>query len=278
MIGDEKNLKDSKKDLKDKPVLFTNFQAVVFGLGNYNKTEKLITALYMVTDIMDKDEPLRNKLRTLGANIISDIYSLSVFSDTAGYLKTGKNITEIISFLNIATTINIISVMNNDILQKEFFELKKSIDLATKGPNLFDKQTNLLEFLKDELSSNEHDPQSENFISIGHKKPTRIGVQRGETLMKALSDIESNNNGHVDYIELKQERRNEIITIIKDTEASNNYQGCTITDIKLKAKGILVLSSEKTLQRELVSMVKENILSKTGSKRWSRYSQAKLKV
>ncbi len=51
----------------------------------------------------------------------------------------------------------------------------------------------------------------------------------------------------------------------------------TIKDIKDKIKttpeqaSFLVSCSEKTLQRELVSMVKDGVLNKTGKKRWSRY-------
>ena len=37
----------------------------------------------------------------------------------------------------------------------------------------------------------------------------------------------------------------------------------------LKSKGQAI--GEKTLQRELISMVKDNLLYRTGSKRWSKY-------
>ena len=63
-----------------------------------------------------------------------------------------------------------------------------------------------------------------------------------------------------------------ILNIIKTIGGS-----ATIKDIKDRAKampeqaGLLVSCSEKTLQRELVSMVKDDVLNKTGEKRWSRY-------
>ena len=78
MLGEEKNLKDSeRKNIKDISSVPAPYQAAGFGSGSYTKTQKLITALYMVTDIIDKDEPLRNKLRTLGVQILSDTISLS---------------------------------------------------------------------------------------------------------------------------------------------------------------------------------------------------------
>jgi hypothetical protein len=53
-----------------------------------------------------------------------------------------------------------------------------------------------------------------------------------------------------------------------------------ITDIRTKSNGhpdqfsAIVSCGEKTLQRELVSMVKDGVLKKLGEKRWSRYMLA----
>ena len=58
-------------------------------------------------------------------------------------------------------------------------------------------------------------------------------------------------------------------------KVNSEDQGLTITDIKHKGhaipKGLVASCGEKTLQRELISMVKDNMLYKTGEKRWSRY-------
>src|SRR3989344_6914080 len=72
MLGENKNLKDIHQDSK------TNLGISVtdnsFSIS-YTKTHKLITALYMVTDVIDKEEPIRAKLRVLGTGIISDMHS-----------------------------------------------------------------------------------------------------------------------------------------------------------------------------------------------------------
>ena len=71
---------------------------------------------------------------------------------------------------------------------------------------------------------------------------------------------------------LKKQRRDDIITIIKTIGGS-----ATIKDIKDKVQAnpeqtsSLVSCGEKTLQREMVSMVKDGVLNRTGEKRWSRY-------
>ena len=267
MFEEEKKLKDSTNNLgitiKDNPL-------PIF----YIKTNKLITALYMVTDMLDENEPLRNKLRTLGVEIISDIHSLPE--------RVHSKIAEVMSFLDVASAINIISLMNCNILKKEFLELRQSINESR------DKKMNLSEFFEtSSLDKGENEEELNPSLSLGHlplsrgredsKGHTRIGVQKGSTLLKALSDktrLMSKNNLAPYEAEsfrsgfdiLKKQRRNELISLI-----TKSAGGATITDIKNKAYGSLVSCGEKTVQRELLSMVKDGVLNKMGEKRWSRY-------
>ena len=268
MLGDKKNLTDLPKDIN------ASYQTSLLRALPYGKTDKLVMALYMVTDIIDNQEPIRSKLRTLGTEILSDMHSISIFPNINVSVKVGGKIAEILSFLDIASTVNIVSTMNSSILKKEFIELKKIVEEPLEKNLFFGKQpTNLIDFLKEDLSlptgrpSSSGGPKHPN-RPIGHIKSARLGVQKGSTLMQALSDkkfTETNFN-------LKNERREEIVLIIKSSFVeSPGIPGLTITDIKVKAKGPLLSCGEKTLQRELVSMVKDNVLKKTGEKRWSRY-------
>ncbi|MFZ2150091.1 MAG: hypothetical protein WAV15_02950 [Minisyncoccia bacterium] len=273
----QENLKDSSGDMglaiKDSPNSIS-----------YTKTDKLVTALYMVTDIIDKDEPLRNKLRTLGTNIISDINDVP-----AGACA---RISEVMSFLDIAFAMNIISQMNCNILRKEFSELDQAIrESGDNGAILArgERKINLSEFFTEDESEDSHPSLlKENFSSHHGRAPRSLGVQKGGTLLKALKGIEggvhvSDKTSHMSdrvhehhtaehFDVLKKQRREDILNVIKIMGGS-----ATITDIKDKAKtlpaGIGSLSScgEKTLQRELLSMLKDGVLKKTGEKRWSRY-------
>ncbi len=296
MLEENKNLKNDLRDtsynlfIKDKKVSALH-EAGGFHLGSYTKTNKLICAMYMVTDIMDKEEPIRNKLRILGTGIISDIYSFNKGQDL--YSQINNRVSEIMSFIGIASSVGIISEMNANILIKEFNELKKAILEA--GPLV--EENWLQEFMKgdDKLDANVLDRGENSIRQIGSSSVTtgtRIGVQKGSTLLQALSDkipdlrthkitIQRNFTGShpiahhdrqtVDV--LKNKRREEIILVIKDKmKSSINFDGATITDIKSNGHEMLASCGEKTLQRELVSMVSSGVLKKTGEKRWSRYS------
>jgi hypothetical protein len=263
------NMQDGENNFKD-----TNSRALGIALKDkttpisYNKVSKLITALYMVTDIMDREEPLRNKLRTLGTNIISDIHS----TPSNALLK----ISEIMSFLDIAGVVNLVSEMNLGILRKEFFELKKAIEESIETPKSQYTELSLSDLFKSDFSLPSASFVTEPKENVSRPTPTRIGVQKGSTLMKALSGFKmsdkkvmsnrTNSKPNVDFEVLKRQRREEIIAIIK-----TSLNGATITDIKSKATGSLATCGEKTLQRELIGMLKDNLLKKTGEKRWSRY-------
>lgn len=218
----------------------------------------------MVTEIIDKNEPIRHKLRALATDLLSDTLANQFNSRTNVLMDINKKITEIMSFMDIASTIGMISEMNNRILKNEFILLKKSL-------NIEENSVWLEEFLSENKSIG-HDIMSD-------RNSVRIGVQKGESLLSALKKIDNNNlsdrsleykknneNKKESFDKLKLERRYEIMAVIRHMP-----EGATISDIRSKGQGILKEIGEKTLQRELVSMTKDGVLNKEGEKRWSKY-------
>src|SRR3989338_1073763 len=156
MLEEDKNLKDisrsSKKDSERKSFSYGAGTLDTPVVLPYTKTNKLITALYMVTDTIDKEEPIRLKLRTLGIEILSDSASLQ-----KGVLSNlDEKINTVLSFLNIASDVGMFSEMNCNILKKEFLELKQSIQGFTTQNHLW-----LEEFISHPVETNS---------SIGHLK------------------------------------------------------------------------------------------------------------
>ena len=260
MLGEEKNLKDPER----KPTASYGAGSKEMSVITYTKTNKLITALYIVTDIMDTEEPLRLKLRTLGVETLSDIIS----SQRVGLVK---KIQSILSLLDIAFTMNMITEMNKNILAGEFLKFKNSLITPQDNPAWLE------EFLR-ERAGDELPPEDGLGLNA-HIRQTRIGIQKGSTLLKAIKDmsdrmpVRKSKNNLTPYEAggfrsgfniLKKQRQDNIISIIK-----TNGGSATIKDIRTSDKFSTV--GEKTLQRELVSMVKNGVLKKSGEKRWSRY-------
>lgn len=273
MFGENKNIKDSSNSSNSNYQIsaqkMSSFDSLKDIKISYTKTNKLVTAMYMVTDIMDKSEPIRNKLRTLGVEILSDI-------DTENRFILSKKVAIILELLDMSLTLNMISIMNKNILSREFLDLKKA--LFTPKQNEFSLEGFFVE--EDQFPINntkEIITQNTSLIYKGHHKghikSTNIGMQKGSTLMKAISDKTFSIQHSDSFDMLKKERRFEIVKIIKNIKDTNpKAGGATIKDIKEVKNSVLKSCSEKTLQRELISMVKDHVLNKIGEKRWSKYS------
>ena len=237
MYGNSENLRDTEQNsIKDNVSASVLYGKKDIAINSYPKLNKLITALYIVTDIIDKDEPIRIKLRTLGVEILLDINHLS-------RTEINSKVHSILSFLDISLAINLISEMNFGILKKEFIELNNSFktEAVDKVNHLW-----LEEFLK----------TKEPYINkLESPKYTQNDIQ---------SNLENKDQNTPNIF--KKQRREDIILAIRE-----NGDSATITDVKNKARGALLTCGEKTLQRELISMVKDGILQKVGSKRWSKY-------
>lgn len=297
MFGEENNSQDMS--------LSTNLATTSPSVSlSYSKTNKLVTALYMVTDIIDPSEPIRHELRQLGMSIISDTEAIRLFP-SIGQLNTAlSNTGKALSMLEVASTIRLISEMNYSILKNEFTKLHSALSELT-AKLTFSGFASLSDYIgqEDPLPSAKtlpreprnpgvfevyhapHDWQRPN--PIGHasngqnKKTTRIGVQKADTLLNVLKDINVSDKDKkespikvaraprptkIANINSMKERRAEILSILKGHKG-----GMTISDIRTASPVVLKNTSEKTLQRELVAMVSDKTLRKEGTKRWSKY-------
>lgn len=232
------------------------------------KTEKLVTALYMVTDCMEADESLKGKLRQLGVELLSDMYRVSTLSPIDKHLHISISLSrvyEIISFVEIANTIGFISDMNTSILKKEFVILIGELESHQSKDKHFTFTLDENMFSLPTLSN--------NFSSID-KYNHKEGIKDKRTNYNSMSFINNKNipsfNQNQNPVHRvstaleKQERVSKILAIIKDKEVS-------IKDISVK----ITDCSEKTIQRELNTLVDKGQIKKTGAKRWSKYTAVK---
>ncbi|NVN97097.1 hypothetical protein HXX01_02590 [Candidatus Nomurabacteria bacterium] len=225
------------------------------------KTEKLVTALYMVTDCMETDDALKGKLRELGVSLLSDMYKLSTLNPMDKHVHISASlahIDEVLSFIEIAYTIGFISEMNTMILKKEFMILISELESHQKNDKHFtftlDEQMFSLPVLPEQNGGN----NGKNMIK--DKRTTFNSL----SFMNPNSGSSIGHAGtaktHATSVSEKQERTDKILSLVKDKEVSIKDISIAFTDC-----------SEKTIQRELNSLVLKGQIKKTGSKRWSRY-------
>lgn len=234
----------------------------VFEFAN-KKTEKLVTALYLVSDCMDTDDALKGKIRLLGVELLSDIYKLSTLSpiEKHEYIAVSlAHIHELLSFIEIAFTIGFISEMNTNILKKEFMLLVS--DLKEKETK--DKH---FSFTLDEKMFDV--PPAESYPDIKDKRTSFNTVPArpiGVSFINNKSPIQNieprKSNITITNLAERKDRSLKILSLVKDKkEVSIKDISLTFTDC-----------SEKTIQRELNTLVSKGQLKKSGLKRWSRYS------
>jgi hypothetical protein len=267
------NQKDTLKYQKDNNVSteVNSLNTKAFFDFAVKKTEKLVTALYMVTDCMEKEDGMKIRLRTLGVDLLSSAHSLIISTPADKHHSVSKSnvlIAEIMSLIEIAYTMGFISEMNANILKKEFailqretarFEEENSINKTVVKNNYSQTGTVL-----DEQSFGVQLPVytqapllpskfwQEN-ISKGHIKDSVLYKNKiGNSPIKSDKSMSLN----------KEDRSQKMISLIKQKGE------ISIKDISYEFTDC----SEKTIQRELNNLVSKGLLNKIGSKRWSRYS------
>lgn len=248
----------------------------VYGITN-KKTEKLVTALYLVSDCMDTDDALKAKIRLLGVELLSDTYKYSILSpvEKSSFVSTPvSRVYELLSFIEIAKTIGFISEMNAGILTHEFSKLANDLRESVNKDRHFS-------FALDDKMFEVGEGETNNFSN--RSKEGAI-VSRTQNMMSVRNFADKNLSNNVSYGTAKndthptikktlphlqgpaarEDRVKRIMSLIKDKK-----------DVSIKDISIFLRDySEKTIQRELNALVDKGQIKKSGTKRWSRYQLA----
>ncbi len=221
----------------------------------FKKTEKITSALYLISGLLKDEEPIKWELRDKGINLISSSFtaSSSLPGDKNAVIQSLFTAAlETLSLLNVARISNLISEMNHRLLVRE-------ID-------------NIVVLLRDHLAMNAEKAGyvlSESFFktpdmfTTGFKSDTRKG-RVSETRIDKENDSQEERyvKGHDSLQQKKTSRQETILTVLKD------QSNLTIKDFSKVIKDC----SEKTIQRELLDLVGRGLVKKEGERRWSRYS------
>lgn len=237
------------------------------------KTEKLVAALYMVTDCMDADDALKGKLRLLAVDLLSDIHTFSSGTAIQKHISASElqdQITGILSFVGIASTVGFISEMNATILKKEFSLLTEELVKHQEKNRASNFQGSLFsssQIRNVRLNENifevprpvtEERPISSEFWikdnqSVAQVKDTQVPQKQifrtQKIVMRKMPEMS------------KSDRLEKILALIKDKNE------VSIKDISKSFSDC----SEKTIQRELNHLISLGRVKKVGDKRWSRY-------
>ena len=244
----------------------------------YKKTERLTVAIYMLSGFISDSEPIKWEMRSLGVSLLSDSLSfttLSLAEKKVTYVRFAGAILKAISLLEIAYIGGLISLMNYEILRSEFegvLKLAESSEAMSDARGL-SLPKHFFNIPEDNLvDSDENRLNKESLLT----KLNKVSGQESPTINESIK-YKGHSIGHnimsdrVSGMAVKTESH-------KQKDKTNRQE--IIIDL-LKKKGDLGIKdftnaisgcSEKTIQRELLTLVSKGQISKAGSKRWSRYS------
>jgi hypothetical protein len=233
------------------------------------KMQKVVTAVYMVSDLIKKTDPIRQNMRFLSVKILARVSNIT----TASSSKARKEITEaqslieqLLGLLKVSVSVGFVSDMNFKLITETLIFIKD--DLNKKYASLTEEST---------LSKNFHNRAIEEFtlpdnlflkdLSKGKKdiKKTQEMSYKTEKTQSGQYTAPKPTKQRVVSQGNKTDRDEKVYNIVsQEGEVS-------VSDVADKFPEV----SEKTIQRILVKLVDTGRLSKTGERRWSRYSIAK---
>lgn len=273
------NQKDTLQNKKDNLLSDSTNTLNINAFSDFiiKKTEKLVTALYMVTDCMDSDDAMKNKLRSLGVCLLSDAHSFALVGTTEKQYKldqSGAQISEILSLLGIANMMGFVSEMNSSILKNEFNILLTEHN-RFRSENGINKSVVNMSHTKIETTL---DMNAFNVPLPTYKEAPKLPSQFWPTALQSKGQTSFNKTNVLYKNENLQNSK--LLNLDKNVTVRKEERSQKMIDL-IKQKGEVSIKdisfaftdcSEKTIQRELNNLVSKGQLKKSGSKRWSRYS------
>lgn len=202
------------------------------------KAERLASALHIVTGFIAPEEPIRNRLR----NSALDLVQHSTRVDKLEHLGPdgfGSRCAEIATLLDTAQAAGMVSAMNARMICDEYAELAAFIR---------DRHA----VIRSRLPEFVQTPPAPSPLEF-YKGQKDSGFYKTQSM--SYKDAKGQSEGG---------RQKDILALF------TNKDRISIKDAAEAIPGV----SEKTIQRELLSMVESGALIKEGERRWSTYRKA----
>lgn len=227
----------------------------------YQKTERISTAIYLITNLMSTEEPMKWRLRKTALDLLNIVMSLSntnLSSRDKNLREVNKELFYLISLYEVAFRSGFISQMNYEIVNNEMQKLANFLVEYDREDS--SSRNNL--FIKDFFEEGVDDINKGQIQKDIYKKDNMSYKGHYKRQDKEMSFIKTKANNNINKSSDRSKRREKIISIVKGKGE------VSVKDIS----DVIKDTSEKTIQRELISMVEEGLLIKEGERRWSRYS------
>ena len=234
------------------------------------KTSRIATVSFLLADVLDEREELKTELKKSGIGLLRDVTQTA--HSTQKRESFVMHLLELVVLLDTAGKSGLLSRMNTETLSDEITALSELIETVDwQTGRRFVEDSFFGGSIPKELFDQEPRPtRSESF-----ERQTKDMYTERMSLPDTRSDSyghhvvkDSMHPGRVQYKERVQEvqkdRRATILGLVQKKDK------ITVRDVS----NVIKDCSEKTIQRELLALVKQGVLVKEGERRWSTYSLA----
>lgn len=206
----------------------------------YKKSERLAKAIALIAPAFQGNASLKNRMDAIAVELVD----AAVAPPALARGGLSRALLALSSALSMARTSGILSPMNAELIAREARILLQEV-AGYEDPRLSLEETPTLS----DLSKMVRIPER---LEIRKTSLERAPKEKAKPAVKDISDT------HI------KDRREAIMSVIR------NKDKASIKDISMLVREV----SEKTIQRELLSLIQEGTIKKEGERRWSTYSLA----
>ena len=217
----------------------------------YKKAERLAKAIHLVTPAFAESAALRDRIDGIAVGLVD----AAILPSGAARTALSRELLALSSVLSIARTGGLLSLMNVELITREAHTLLQEV-AAYEEPRLFLDQAPTLSGIAKKASSE----VALRNTPPAHRHPALARPAGRESIADSKGHIKDTTpvSGPI------KDRREAVLSVIR------NKGVASIKDISTHIRGV----SEKTIQRELLSLISAGMVSKQGERRWSTYSLA----
>jgi hypothetical protein len=235
-----------------------------------DKTVRVSSVALMLADVLDNNAKLQTEIQRSSIRLVRDATMAVRSAQHREALIQG--LMDIVVLLEVGQTTGSLSKMNTDTLSDDiilFVDFLNTIDWH-HGRRFADEAYFGGSAPRDVFSPEPFSQRQESFVR--HQRDTQSATS---TTQQQRSDVYTTSTQKDSEQKQRPQYKERIQEIQKDRRATilglvQKKDRITVKDVA----NVIKDCSEKTIQRELLALVKQGVLKKEGERRWSTYSLA----
>lgn len=231
----------------DKGIFSNIFEKDIRRVYIYKKAERLAKAIHLVAPAFRNSPALRDRLDQVAVGLVD----AAILPPSAARDGLSRELLALSSVLSIARSGGLLSSMNAELIGREAHQLLQEV-ATYEEPRLFLEDAPSLAALAKDISSERSSTLSQ--------LPRATLQQQSVRKVGDTNSSKGHNKGQMS--DRTSGRRAAIVSVLKSKGPSY------IKDISTVIRDV----SEKTIQRELQTLVEDGEVIRTGERRWTQYS------